>query len=329
MVALDKEPICDLCGGHESHPWRVAYGPGGKRYTLRRCASCGLVFLYPQPSSDGVVDYYSHGKGTTFHPLARAPQIRSLRDQVRTEIDRQIYFSGRIPASTSYLVRGLGRIAAGYFRYSRRYQTPPAGVGRTLDIGCGDGKYLAWLRDVWGWEVHGVELSAAATRLAREELNLDIRIGTLEEARFPAEYFDLVTMWDALEHISSPTQELREVARVLKPGGTLRVVVPNIASWPARIFKGAWAPLLPPEHLFHFSTHTLRAYLEKTGFQVERMASVGSPHVARSISRMGIANAERISKATIRLTWAMWPVDALLNLMHIRGSLFASARRNL
>lgn len=326
-MSLNGEPICDLCGGRESYLWRIARGPGGKRYTLRRCDSCGLVLLHPQAARDSVLNYYSRGEGAIFHPLARDAHSQSLRDQVRTEIDRHIYFSDHAPQSKSYLVRGLGRLAASYFRYSRSYQRPPAGVGRALDVGCGDGKYLAWLRDVWGWQVYGVELSTAATRFAREVLQLDIQIGTLEDISFPAACFDLITMWDVLEHTPSPARELSEVVRVLKPGGTLRLVVPNIESWPARLFRGAWAPLSPPEHLFHFSQRTLRAYLEQAGLQVETIIPVGSPHVARSVVRWRIDDGNNGRKAAACLAWAIWPVDALLNLIHIRGGLFASAHK--
>ena len=326
-MALSTESICDLCGGQESRLWRVARGPGGKRYTLQRCTSCGLVFLYPQTARDMVLDYYSCGRGATLHPLAREAQSQSLRDQVRTEIDRQIYFSGRTPQPQSNLVRGLGRLAAWYFRYARGYQRPPAGTGHALDVGCGDGKYLAWLRDVWGWQVHGVELSAAATRFAREALKLDIQIGTLADIGFPNDHFDLVTMWDVLEHTPSPSKELREIIRVLEPGGTFRLVVPNIESWPARVFRGAWAPLALPEHLYHFSQRTLRAYLEQAGLQVETITPVGSPHVANSVVRWLTGDGHNRGKAAACLAWAIWPLDALLTLIHIRGSLFASARK--
>jgi hypothetical protein len=115
------------------------------------------------------------------------------------------------------------------------------------------------------WEAVGVEVSKKAAEEARKRFNAKVVEGTLEEAAFPAESFDAVTMVDVIEHVPEPAKTLREASRVLKPGGVLFVLTPNIDAPVARMM-GRWWWGIRPAHLNYFSRKTMGRMLAETGF---------------------------------------------------------------
>jgi SAM-dependent methyltransferase len=84
--------------------------------------------------------------------------------------------------------------------------------------------------------VHGIELSQYASEYARTRLGLSVHTGTVEDADFPTEYFDVITLWDVLEHLPDPMKALRILWRWLKPEGLLLLNTPNLDSLDARVF---------------------------------------------------------------------------------------------
>jgi SAM-dependent methyltransferase len=138
--------------------------------------------------------------------------------------------------------------------------------GRALDVGCGKGLLLAQLRDA-GWKVEGTELSEVSSRFARS-LGVNVFQGPVQEAPVPAESFDVVTLFHVLEHLTDPKGALAHICRLLRPGGSLVVEVPNIGSWYARLFGDLWFHYDVPRHLYHFNRVTLRRMLVESGFDV-------------------------------------------------------------
>ena len=109
--------------------------------------------------------------------------------------------------------------------------------GTLLDVGCAMGFLLDLARDQ-GWTVEGVELSEYACLHAVEELHLPVLHGTLHDAEFDGGKFDAVTLFDVIEHFPNPRKEIREVARVLRPGGIFAVTTPDVGSLVARLLAG-------------------------------------------------------------------------------------------
>lgn len=142
--------------------------------------------------------------------------------------------------------------------------------GKLLDVGCGNGQFLAMMQDL-GWEVVGVEPDGQAVKAARACLGLSVYEGTLEEAGFPEDSFDAITMNHVIEHVWDPISTLRECRRVLKVGGRLVVITPSIWSLGARLFSKAWLPWEPPRHLFLFSPRTLQECAEQAGLRVLKL----------------------------------------------------------
>lgn len=136
--------------------------------------------------------------------------------------------------------------------------------GRILDIGCGDDDFLISLKHR-GWEVYGTEFSDAACARVRAK-GVHVYHGDLAGANFPDRFFDVVTLWHVLEHLSEPRHDLREVWRILRDDGLLVVEVPNSNSPTFSLCKERWFPLDVPRHLQHFTSSTLVSMLEREGF---------------------------------------------------------------
>lgn len=151
-----------------------------------------------------------------------------------------------------------------------------AGGGRLLDVGCSYGAFLELARER-GWRVSGVELSRKAADYSERERGLDVFRGILEEAALPGERFDVVTLWDVVEHLDDPVRTLAEVHRVLAPGGTLVLFTINQRSLISRVghllyrasldrFERLPTLLYDIHHNFFFDRSTLAAALRRAGF---------------------------------------------------------------
>jgi 2-polyprenyl-3-methyl-5-hydroxy-6-metoxy-1,4-benzoquinol methylase len=138
--------------------------------------------------------------------------------------------------------------------------------GRLLDVGCGKGDFLARMRRQ-GWNVEGLEVDPDAVDMARAEHGLTIHLGDLESRAFPGDSFDAITMNHVIEHIHDPVSLIRECRRVLRPGGRLVLVTPNVNSLAHWTFKRDCSHLDPPRHLHLFSKGTLRECAARAGFR--------------------------------------------------------------
>jgi 2-polyprenyl-3-methyl-5-hydroxy-6-metoxy-1,4-benzoquinol methylase len=235
---------------------------------LVRCRRCGLVYQNPRPTLEEIGQHYPQ----EYEPYTDYASQRQINPLLRR--------------AYSY---GINKRC--------RFVTKHIKNGKLLDIGCAAGTFLLGMRDQGGWEVEGVEPSAGTAELARRH-NLKVFTGTLEEARYADDSFDAVTMWDVLEHVHDPAGTIREIHRVLKPGGILLVRVPNLASWDARLFGDAWAGLDSPRHLFVFTPQTLRRTLQNQGMQViEESSKIGS-YVTFVLSVRFWMTARRVRPAT-------------------------------
>lgn len=236
---------CNLCGGDDTdlimEREDKLYGKGSKFY-LRKCRRCGLVYLNPRPTVEEMPQYYPDDY--IAYPVAIEDEPSVFR-----RFDRKYGLFKRCHAVTSF------------FEHS----------GTMLDIGCATGVFINGMRDR-GWQVYGVDTSLRATRYARERFGLDVFTGELQDAGFESDFFDLVTMWDVLEHVHNPKQTLIEINRVLKPGGVLALSLPNIDSVEAKLFGPSWIGWDVPRHLYMFPLHVLRRMLFLTGFHMEKVS---------------------------------------------------------
>lgn len=144
---------------------------------------------------------------------------------------------------------------------------------RLLDVGCGAGNLLQAARKN-GWNARGLDVSAGAVKHVRG-LGFEVFEGELQDAGFPSGHFDVVTAAELLEHLFDPRPLLREVARILRPGGLFWTTTPHARGLSGRLLGLQWRCVWPPEHLQLFSIRGLKQLLGDAGFRQLRIKTTG------------------------------------------------------
>jgi 2-polyprenyl-3-methyl-5-hydroxy-6-metoxy-1,4-benzoquinol methylase len=177
-----------------------AYSPD-----YRRCAGCGtLVTAYPGPVGpvkDDAQDFY--GRDYWFSHQASDLAQPTITDRMRTDLSER----------ATHWVRAL-----------LRHKVPP---GRVLELGAAHGGFVSLLRQA-GFDATGLELSPAIVDLARRTFEVPMLQGTLEEQDLPPESFDVIALFDVLEHLLDPVATLERCVRLLRPHGLLLVQTPKV-----------------------------------------------------------------------------------------------------
>jgi SAM-dependent methyltransferase len=282
-------PACCSCG----RPGVLAYtnlddalfGTDG-RWTLRRCPNpdCGMLWLDPQPSPRDIGQayacYYTHGDCNGGAGVSAAR--RAFR------LGYRHVFAPLVAAYAGVLRE----------RHWLDLLQVSGGRGRLLDVGCGDGSRLARLRRE-GWDVQGLDVDPVSARVARERYGLDVHLGPLETAPYEQDSFDAIISSHVIEHVHEPLVVLQQAHRLLKPGGQLVAVTPNVASLGHARYLEHWLGLDPPRHLHLFSPASLGALARAAGFaQVDVRTT---PARAQSMARMSLRIADH--RARRLLTW--------------------------
>jgi len=230
---------CPLCGGTRYktlyEPWNINVDPrqvlsasGGVRGTqyIVKCDDCDLIYVNPRPRPDIVMNSYA------------------------ASVD-QVYVGAGATRETTFR-----RCVQTVEKYAKR--------GKMLDVGAAAGFFVKAAHDL-GWDAMGVEPSRWLAEYGSSKLGVNIIPATLQAASFPDNSFDVVTMWDVLEHVPDPADDLRETLRILRPGGMLLVNFPDAGTWLARLAGKNWWFFLSV-HLTYFTQSTLKKMLLKVGF---------------------------------------------------------------
>lgn len=261
-----EETNCLLCGGGKWSQLVEAPDnfPGGKGlwFAVVQCLDCGLCFTNPRPSARTMSQFYP----PSYKPH-RAPNARNRKK--------------------------LNRRPVGFRAWLRKERQALAwhGHGRLLDFGCGAGSFLERMHRR-GWQVTGLDANPAAVERIRSEMGLEALVGTLPHPALSSASFDVVTMWESLEHVHDPLKVLKQAKRLLVPGGKLIVTVPNIDSLAFRTFGHAWYGLDLPRHLTHFAPWTLRILLHRAGFSPGPIRMVRHSHWLRWSAKLAARYAQ-------------------------------------
>ena len=229
-------------------------------FDIVTCKKCRHSFIDPMPSDLQEItnfypkDYYAHN--VFVYPS-------SVKAKLKLFLIKLYY--GQY--SRNKFVRLLEKLL--YLSLKHTINEPPVLFtnGKLLDIGCGNGEYLSMARQ-FGWDTYGIELNKKAVHIA-QSVGLRVKRGSAEDIGYEAGFFDVVRMWNVLEHVISPRRALSEAIRVLKKRGYLLVYVPNFDSLDRKYFDRYWASLEVPRHLHHFSAKSLESYLKKAGTVIE------------------------------------------------------------
>ena len=249
-----REQPCSVCGSvlRKHLGWRggTAHHDGqGERIEIVRCGEC--THLYPHPMPLPVGDLAALYADTEDYFSAHdVEEKKRVGGELLKLIEKKIGFKGNL-----------------------------------LDLGCGRGELL-WAAREAGWKPEGVDPSPAHLEWARTHLGIEGRLGTIEEAGFPAEQFDAIIMGGVIEHLYDPYATLTEVWRVLKPGGVFFFDAPNedgLYTKTGNIYQRAqgrdWvvnlAPTFAPYHVQGFNPKSVRRLLQRVGFEVDSVDLYG------------------------------------------------------
>lgn len=213
-------------------------------FDVLECTECGLVYVTPRLSSEALAEVYGAK-----------------------------YWKSDNPKDCGY--SDYAKDAPLYLKtFRRRMKLVRKWVGdnaKVLDIGCAAGFFVRTMLE-HGHDAIGIEPSDSIAAYARKTLGTDrVHVGDLDSA--PQEvlqdgHFDLVTMWDVIEHIPDPQATLDRARKLLAPGGKLLLETQNVGSRWAKILGRRWHHYKHEEHLYHFNPQTIERLLGDCGFSV-------------------------------------------------------------
>jgi SAM-dependent methyltransferase len=224
------KPGCDAVNAEEL---RKAYNASSKHQLLGqvvRCRSCTLHFVNPRPVGELILQSYASGEDATF-VSQNDNRVNSFRKVLRRVLSSRSFKDGK----------GL----------------------RFLDIGCAGGASLEAARSL-GFEPIGIEPNRWMADFGRRTYGVQIRDGILEPGMFPPESFEVITLWDVLEHLPHPRTVLQIICDLLRPNGTLIVSYPDFASVMGRILRDRW-PFWLTVHLLYYDRRTIGLQLKTCG----------------------------------------------------------------
>lgn len=264
------------------------------RFELDRCGACGFIFLNPTPDAATLARYYPG-------------------DYYSYQTDGQPAPAKQSGSRAAFYLRHPIR-AANALVYSKilgQNRDLPVRPGlRFLDVGCGDGAYLkSRLRE--GCECYGVDIGGEALdRLKASHPQIRTHCGDLWEAKWPAEFFDIVNVCHVLEHVPDPDRLLAEIRRILKPGGLLKVQLPNADSATRLLFGRFWQGYEVPRHLWVFAPGNLTALFERNGLKVARKRTLENSFSVLS-SLVHVWNGLTGQQKSLEATRRVWDSEIL------------------
>ncbi len=271
---LEAIPSCPICGEvdrtllHSDLTDNVFFTAPG-RWTLYRCSHCGTAYLNPRPTPSTIAlayeHYYTHTEDSVAHgKLAHIK--RCLRNgYINAQYHAHIQPAWKIGPWIALLIPHKKQQIDEGIRHLPSTGKP----GVLVDIGCGNGHFLRTAMQL-GWETWGVDMDPKAVETAKKT-GATIMQGSFPNTGLPSDYFDWVTLHHVIEHVHDPLAALREVFRILKPGGHIWLATPNIDSLGHALFGANWRGLEPPRHLCIFHSNSLERALKSVGFtDIER-----------------------------------------------------------
>ena len=240
---MPAKVLCNLCGAdhytvmydsfvteqedHYCDSYKITDHSVHLAVRIVKCYKCGLIYMNPQETPSRIHKNYA----------AMTDDFYVCEEAGRRQ-------------SADYILKYLKKINK---------------KGKILDVGCATGFLLDQARKQ-GFEVYGVELSAWAVDYAKNKLQLpNVTQGSLEDAGYPANHFDVVVLKDVIEHLTDPQETLEQIRHILKPDGIICCNTPDIDSLASKILGAKWWGI-KQSHLFYFEKKSLCSLFKTTGY---------------------------------------------------------------
>jgi len=233
---------CNLCGHTVMIPFCPQNGRG-----LVQCQNCELVFVEQQPKAEELYALY----GETYFHNDESGEV-GYSNYIKDEANIRKTVNKRFDHIEQFVDKG-----------------------RMLDVGCAMGFFINEASQR-GWQVEGLDVSHYAVEYVKQHFGHPAYNGSLIDLDLPQGVYDLVTMYDVIEHVPDPKANIQAVSHLLRPGGIYELATPDIGSLPARLSGKRWIGYkLSEEHVYYFSIKTLRQMLDEAGFDVVHVRHIG------------------------------------------------------
>ena len=267
MIKLEPVQQCPLCGSlHKKTVYKRLEDRLFKcegEWILVSCLSCGLVFLDPRPVPDDLSKTYTLSYSLRKQPAVKNPDSAgpSLKRRIRNAYFRR--FRNYVNVEGNYLLSYIPLLVPGLRAKLEEsiFHLDFIKDGTLLDIGCGTGDFINHMT-MLGWNAEGIDTDRQAVQICQNR-NLNVKVGHLNEQKYPDDYFDIIVLKHVIEHVPNPIELLMECRRIIKPGGKILLLTPNVSSTAHKIFGPYWLGLDVSRHLFLFSLETISRAIEK------------------------------------------------------------------
>lgn len=251
---IEKIKRCNICGNLNADFWAKK-----NSFEIYKCNQCDAIFVGGKYDVSKIYseDYFSGAKsgfGYVDYDRDKAPMVKTF-DYFLTVIEKFCPEKGKL-----------------------------------LDVGAASGFFLK-IAQKRGWNVNGVEISEFAASKAREK-ELDVITGAIEDLQNCGECFNVITMWDVIEHMPDFASTLDATNKLLENGGIIAINTPDSGSFVAKMLGKSWHLLTPPEHLVIFNQKNLSDLLKKKGFKILVITKKGKKFTLQYIFQI-LANRRR------------------------------------
>lgn len=231
MTTAITSHTCNLCFSN-----KISTMFEKNNYHFNKCENCGIIYINPMPNETELVKLYNDPSKAIYYEKAT---------------QEGIIYAEKVKSG---LFKDLKAINFNSWK-------------RILDIGCGGGFLLNSVKKEFD-ELHGLEVSMELVRFAKSKWSLNVHHGEIQNVNLPENYFDIVTLYDVIEHIPKPLIFLDAIYRILKHNGVIVIVTPNANGLSARIMKEKWIYYTPPEHIFYYTPKSIKVLLKTKGFKI-------------------------------------------------------------